>query len=414
MGFSPELSEQSSTFTPEILVMSKSPEQKKIKILFLAKWYPNDTNIQLAVFIQKHAAAVAQYCDVALIHVVNNVEQSEKFRITFSEADGFPVVIVYYRKLNFSFIGIEKLISFMRFLAAHKKGMKLIKQKFGEHDITHAYVFIRPALIAWWMKILKGKPFVISEQWSGYVSGKFNERNLFEKAITKFLSGKSAAITTVSQFLKKGMMRNNIKGNFHVIPNVIETDSKADSVKINDSLIRILTVADLVDEIKNISGTIKAVAEIVKSIPHLRFDIVGGGHDREKLEKLTAELSLLNKNIFFHGIKTNLEVYQYLHECNFLVMNSRFETFSSICAEAMSCGKPVIATHCGGPDEFVIPLTGILIEPGNHQELVAAITNMIENYSKYDSLQIKTYAVEKFNAAAIGKQFFEIYKSILS
>jgi glycosyltransferase involved in cell wall biosynthesis len=290
--------------------------------------------------------------------------------------------------------------------------MKLIKQKFGDHDITHAYIFIRPAVLAWWKKIFKGTPYVISEQWSGYVSGKFEKRNFFEKAITRFLTSKASAITTVSEFLKKGMIRNEIKGNFYVIPNVIETDSSPVTEKINDGIIRILTVADLVDEIKNISGTIKAVAEIIKNYPNVRFDIVGGGHDLEKLEQLALELSVLNKNIFFHGMKTNKEVYEYLHQCDFLIMNSRFETFSSICAEAMSCGKPIIATRCGGPDEFVIPLTGILIEPRNQKELLAAIKNMISNYSNYNSLEIKKYAVGKFNASAIGKQFFEIYKSI--
>ncbi|MEP7170082.1 MAG: glycosyltransferase, partial [Bacteroidota bacterium] len=155
-------------------------------------------------------------------------------------------------------------------------------------------------------------------------------------------------------------------------------------------------------------------AEIIKNYPDVRFDIVGGGHDKEKLEQLAVELLLMNKKVFFHGMKTNEEVYQYLHQCNFLIMNSRFETFSSICAEAMSCGKPVIATRCGGPDEFVIPLTGILIEPDNQQQLVSALKNMVENHSNYDAQQIKKYAIEKFNADVIGKQFFEIYKSILS
>jgi glycosyltransferase involved in cell wall biosynthesis len=393
--------------------MNISAEQKKIKILFLTRWYPNETNIQLAVFIQKHAAAVAKYCDVSLLNIVSNEQQAEKFKITYSESDGFPAVIVYYRKIRFRFLGIEKLVSFIRYLSAHKKGIKLLKQKFGNHHITHAYIFTRPVILAWWIKLLEGKPFVISEQWSGYVSGKYEKKNYFEKFLTKFLASKASAVTTVSEFLKKGMMRNGIKGNFYVIPNVIETDSNPLSEKINDGIIKMLSVADLVDEIKNISGTIKAVAEIVKEYPHARLDVVGGGHDAQTLEQLAEDLSLLNKNIFFHGMKTNQEVYQYLHQCDFLIMNSRFETFSSICAEAMSCGKPVVATRCGGPDEFVIPLTGILIEPGNHHELVSAIKSMIKNYQNYDAEQIKKYAAEKFNAATIGKQFAEIFKSIL-
>jgi glycosyltransferase involved in cell wall biosynthesis len=292
--------------------------------------------------------------------------------------------------------------------------MKLIKEKFGKHEITHAYIFIRPVVLAWLMKIFNGMPFVISEQWSGYVSGKFEKKNLIEKLLVKYLASKASAVTTVSNFLKKGMIHNGIKGNFYVIPNVIETDSTRSTEKKYDELIKILSVADLVDEIKNISGTIKAVAEITKIYPQIRFDIVGGGHERVKLEQLADELSVLNKNVFFHGMKTNEEVYQYLHQCDFLIMNSRFETFSSICAEAMSCGRPIIATRCGGPDEFVTPLTGILVEPDKQEQLIAALKSMIENHNSYDAQQIKKYATEKFNADVIGKQFFEIYTSILS
>src|SRR6185295_3174742 len=101
---------------------------------------------------------------------------------------------------------------------------------------------------------------------------------------------------------------------------VIETDSSPALEKINDGTIKILSVADLVDEIKNISGTIKAVAEVIKNYPDVRFDIVGGGHDRKKLEQLAVDLSLLNKNIFFHGMKTNKEVYEYLHQGDFLII----------------------------------------------------------------------------------------------
>jgi glycosyltransferase involved in cell wall biosynthesis len=394
--------------------MNNSAEQKKIKVLFLARWYPNETNIQLGVFIKKHAAAASKYCDVALLNIVSHDQLKEKFKISYSETAGFPVIIVYHRKIKSGLFPFNKILSFIRYLSAHRKGMNLARQKFGDHQITHAYIFIRPVVLAWCMKVFSGKPFVISEQWSGYVSGKFEKKNLFEKFLVKFLTARASAVITVSEFLKNGMLCNSIKGNFYVIPNVIETDSKALPGKNNDGLIKILSVADLVDEIKNISGTIKALAETVKNYPQIRLDIVGGGHDRQKLEQLAAELSVLDKNVFFQGMKTNDDVYQYLHECNFLIMNSRFETFSSICAEAMSCGKPVIATRCGGPDEFVTPLTGILIEPDNQKQLEGAIKNMIENYSSYDGHQIKKYATEKFNADVIGKHFFEIYTSILS
>ncbi|MFI5219896.1 MAG: glycosyltransferase, partial [Bacteroidia bacterium] len=354
--------------------MEQSSPSKKIKILFLTRWYPNKTNIQLAVFIQKHAAAVARFCDVSVLNVTAVSEQKDTYEIVQTGQRGFVEVIVYYRAIKKFFSPLDRVLNLLRYLIAHNKGMNLIRNKFGKQDITHAYIFIRPAVMAWWMKIMNGIPYVISEQWSGYATGKFEKRSFIDKAITRFAARKAETITTVSDFLKTRMRQNKIEGNYHVIPNVIESNLVISNEK-KDTVIKILTVADLVDEIKNISGTIKAIAEIVKSQPLIKFDIVGGGHDREKLEMLAKDLSVLNKNIFFHGMKTNEQVYEYLKECDFLIMNSRFETFSSICAEAMSCGKPVIATRCGGPEEFVIPETGMLISPDTPAELIAAIKN---------------------------------------
>src|SRR6185436_1832585 len=175
--------------------MNNSAEQKKIKVLFLARWYPNETNIQLGVFIQKHALAASKYCDVALLNVVSHDRLTEKFKIHYTEDNGFPAVIAYHRKIKSSFYPFNRILSFFRYLSAHRKGMDRVRQKLGEHDITHAYIFIRPAVLAWLMKIFRKTPFVISEQWSGFVSGKFEKKNLFERMLIKYVSAKAAAVT---------------------------------------------------------------------------------------------------------------------------------------------------------------------------------------------------------------------------
>ncbi len=48
-----------------------------------------------------------------------------------------------------------------------------------------------------------------------------------------------------------------------------------------------------------------------------------------------------------------------------MITNSNYETFSVATAEALVCGVPVIATRCGGPEDFVTEDCGILIEPRN-------------------------------------------------
>ena len=142
--------------------------------------------------------------------------------------------------------------------------------------------------------------------------------------------------------------------------------------------------------------------------------IVGSGPDENKLKKLAESFHLLDRKIFFEGLKDNAEVYDYLHRCDFLIMNSRFETFSLICAEAMSCGKPVLATRCGGPNEFVNATTGVLIEPDNDEELKMEFLKMLAHFRNFDSGQIKNYSIELFSMDKVGAAFQKVYTSIIT
>jgi glycosyltransferase involved in cell wall biosynthesis len=210
------------------------------------------------------------------------------------------------------------------------------------------------------------------------------------------------------------MIACGLNNHYYVINNVITPQSLSHQGKTQKtSGTNVLVVADLVDEIKNISGTIRAFAQALKSRPQMILNIIGHGPDEKKLRSIASEFGLLNKKIFFHGVKTNEEVYRALSESDFLIMNSRFETFSLICAEALFCGKPVIATRCGGPEEFITDEMGILINTDNKDELSSAIVHMYDTKDEFNPETLKLYAMNRFSGERIGNQFLEVYKAVL-
>ena len=387
---------------------------QRIKILFIAKWFMNRHDPQIGVFIRKHASAAALYCDVTLLCVLGDPDQKNSVEIEEKNEYGILSVVAYFKKSQSPFSFVNLFINMFRYVNASRHALKFIREKKGKHDITHAYIMLRPALIAWWLKITQGIPFVISEQWSGYARGLFAKKNSAEKILSRIVFKKAAAATAVSKFLKDKMEDAGLRNRYAITPNVVEPFQKLTSPFTHNNKIKILTVADLVDDIKNISATIKAVAEISKDQSGLEFHVVGHGKDEMVLKDLCRRLNVLDTIVFFHGVKTNEQVFQYLHACNFLVVNSRFETFSLICIEAMSCGKPVIATDCGGPSDFMNPQNGILIQPDNDEQLTSAIRKMISGYKSYDAELLKEYALLNFSPAGTGKKFAELYSQILS
>lgn len=386
----------------------------RLKVLFITKWFMNRHDPQIGVFIRKHASAVSLYCDVALLCVLSDPQQKKLIETEEKVQYNVNTFVVYFRKFSSPFSFINAAVNFYRYLLANSTGLKKIRSRFGKHDVSHAYIMLRPALVAWWLKVFRGIPFVISEQWSGYATGKFVRKNALSKALYRSMFARADEATAVSEFLRKKMEAAGLKNKFTITPNVVEKFEKKISPLHASAKTKILSVADLVDEVKNISGVIHAIGSIHRQYGSIEYHIVGHGRDEQKLISLAQSLGLLNTVIFFHGVKTNEEVFQFLYAADFLVVNSWFETFSLICIEAMSCGKPVIATRCGGPEEFITPANGILVDPGNAQQLEQAIKTMLENFRSYDPQLLKDYAAQHYGAAETGKKFREIYSRILN
>lgn len=99
--------------------------------------------------------------------------------------------------------------------------------------------------------------------------------------------------------------------------------------------------------------------------------------------------------------------------CDCFVLPSRYETFGVVYIEAMACGKPVIATACGGPDDFVTPDNGLLVPVEEVSALEHAMQHMITSSHQYDSDRIRASVQTRFSSQAVAGQLEQIYNTIL-
>lgn len=157
---------------------------------------------------------------------------------------------------------------------------------------------------------------------------------------------------------------------------------------------------------------LNALAEVVKQHPDVRLRMGGDGSARTTVEEMIAERGL-EKNVTMLGALTRQEVVQQMQQCHAFVLPSRYETFGVSYAEAMACGKPVIATRNGGPDSFVTPETGHLIDVENQEQLTAAMLDMVENHDRYNGKEIRSHVEGLFSMEAIARQLEEIYRKII-
>ncbi len=375
----------------------------------IAKWYPFKEDPQFGVFIQKHAKAIAVENKIVVVYAHSNASQSESYVFEINQENNLLEVLISFKKNESVFSG---LINGYRYFKAIQEGIKKSKHFFEKPDLIHAYILLRTAVVAAYLSLIYKIPYVINEQWSGFATGKFSKFSFFKKALTKKLVRRSSGLICVSDFLLKKMHDCKIgNANEMVIPNTIETVHQIN--KMNESTVNVLLVADLVDEIKNVSSVIRAAAKMAKENHDFVLRIIGQGKDKEKLVEIARELGVLNTFVIFEGLKSNPEVYSYLLRCDFLVMNSRFETFSLICCEAMSCGKPVLATRCGGPEEFVDDKTGILINVDDDAALEKNFRFLLENHKQFDSHEIISKVKNRFSQETVFRMYRSFYDNVL-
>ena len=374
-------------------------------ILFLTKWYPHKGDEQLGIFIKKHALAAANFCKVSVLNVRTEKDLNAKFNINITTAK-ITEVQVLYRSTN------NSIVNFARNTRAHFLGCKEIEKLNGKPHLIHTHVLFGLSLTTLIVSTVKNLPFIISEHWHGFTNEKFSRKNFLFKWLLRFTANKSKTLTVVSSFLKNSMVKNNFGCDIIVVPNVVESTGAVNKIPVNK--ICLLSVADLVDDIKNISSVIEVFSEICKTNPTIEYHIIGGGGDENKLKTKAADTGLLDLQIFFHGQQSNDFVLSFLNSCSFVIINSYVETFSVIAAESLLAGKPLVCTNCGGVSDFVDAECGVLIDTGNKIQLKKALLFMIDNYNNYDAGKLKSKVEKRFSSEVIGQQFYSIYNSVLS
>jgi len=380
---------------------------KKIKVLFIARWYPDRKDPQLGVFIKKHAQAAALFSDVSLLYISPFDPALQVTDFYISSEQGVLQLFIYYRKSRL------KLITLLRMYFAYRRGWRSVLKNAGRPDLIHAHVLLKPGLMAYLLAKQHGLKYLITEHWTGYVNNLFHEKPVIYRWLSHYVSRHASALTVVSESLKAAMIRSGFTDNITVIPNVVDQPEKIKTGAATEK-IRMLTVADLLDSQKNISATIRAVTRISRKRKDMEFHIVGGGPDEDLLKRLATESGVKDTFVFFHGRKNNEEVYEFLNDASFVIVNSNVETFSVVTAEALSCGKPVVATRSGGPEEILTERTGMLIEKGKDEQLENAILRMMDQYKQYDANELRVSVAERFSRKRAGESFYRIYRQMVS
>jgi glycosyltransferase involved in cell wall biosynthesis len=382
------------------------------KILILASWYPENAAKVSGIFIQDQAEVLSQSYDVCVLtsRIVGYRDWKRVFlrQRAMERQDKIPV----YRQA----LLVPPMAFFHLWMRLYeysaKRAFSRILAEWGKPDIIHAHV----VLPSGWLAVRLGQqysvPVVLTEH-----SGPFSMhlRSKAHERLVRRILKKAKKLVAVSPALAEQIRAFHPEADISVVGNVIRTDffvpNSARKEKPRRAN-RFLCVA-LLHEGKGIHCVLQAMKLLAeRGIRSFEVFIGGDGPVRPKLVKLAMALGVSGRCRFL-GMLERDQVRHWMQTCDVFVLPSLGETFGVVLGEAMACGKPVIATRCGGPEYVVTPETGLLVDAGDPVQLAEAMNLFVTNQVVFKSKVIRQSIVSRFGEDVFLRRLSSIYDQVI-
>jgi glycosyltransferase involved in cell wall biosynthesis len=213
----------------------------------------------------------------------------------------------------------------------------------------------------------------------------------------------------------------NVAGNkIAVIPNGVDTERFAplrDVAEVRreldighaDPVVGI--VAALRPE-KNHELFLEMARRVVRQLPATRFLIIGDGPGRASLAQRSGEMDI-SQNVLFLGSRDDIP--RLLATMDVFVLTSHIEANPVSILEAMSAGRPVVATDVGSIHEAVADGdTGYLVPPGDAEQLSKRVTRLLLDpaLSRSMGANARRAVIERWSIDAMIRGYERLIESI--
>ncbi len=387
---------------------------KKKKVLILPSWFPDKASEVSGIFIHDQARVLSRAYDVSVlvprfVGWQGVIKGNLRPKTQVEQSDGIEV----YREETLVPPGMKFFRLRTHLLAKlARRGFGKILMNWGKPDIIHAHVIFPGG----WMAVNLGRDYAIPVVLTEH-TGPFSVhlQSEVQRRVARETLRQVNSLIAVSPDMARQVHTFCPSATIHIVGNVIMTDfftpqtvTPAEKLR---STTRFLSVA-LLNENKGMHYLLEAM-QLLLQRGALSFELfIGGeGPTRPGLENMANELGLSGR-CHFLGMLTRSEVKHWMQRSDVFVLPSLGETFGVVVCEAMACGKPVIATRCGGPEFVVTPETGILVDVADPLALADAMDKFISGQMVFDSNVIRRNIVTRFGEEAFLRNISAVYREL--
>jgi 1,2-diacylglycerol 3-alpha-glucosyltransferase len=168
-----------------------------------------------------------------------------------------------------------------------------------------------------------------------------------------------------------------------------------------------------VAEEKNIDFLMRVVHRLKPRLPNLQFLIAGEGAAKKGLEKMTADMGMVDY-VHFAGYLSKDDWRDCYAGADLFVFASVTETQGLVVTEAMAAETPVVAVGEMGIKDVMASGRGGLVTRLNEDEFTEAVYKMLTDKALYAQKRSETLSeAEKWSSAAMTHRMAEAYEKLL-
>ena len=280
----------------------------------------------------------------------------------------------------------------------------------GRPDIVHVHNAWLAGTACADLLSAEGIPFCLTEHSTYYA------RNIIPETFYPSLRAVYAAAggtIAVSPSLVRLLKDRRLSEDVRYIPNILDPSfvRPLPLVERDPGVFTFFHVAELTEK-KGQTILLDAFASAFRGKAGVRLVIGGSGALKDELVRHTASLGISGQ-VEFTGMLDRESLRSRMLSADVFVLPSLFETFGVVIIEAMSCGKPCIATICGGPEDILDASTGLLVPAGEVDALAAAMMQMYSSAGTFDADEIRSRAIGLYGPDTVARRIEEVYRAIL-
>lgn len=163
-------------------------------------------------------------------------------------------------------------------------------------------------------------------------------------------------------------------------------------------------------EVKGIDYLLEAAAELRKRRRDFTLYLVGESPDRRGFEQKSQSMGQTDF-VKFVGGKTHGEIAVWMGASDVFCLSSVREGWPNVVMEALSSGRPVVASRVGGIPEIIDGSNGILVEPRQSQALCDALDAALNR--SWDAEKIHA-SVARFSWEKAAETYGRIFEEAAS